>query len=47
MASSQATKRFKSMQNSVLKDMGGGRYTTESPDGYKFHLIDQDREGGN
>lgn len=45
ISSSQAVKKFQNAENVILKDLGGGTYTTESPDGYKFRLIDKDRDG--
>ena len=46
ISSSEVIKRFKNADNSILEDNGVGRYTTQSPDGYMFCLIDKEKDGG-
>lgn len=47
VSSSDVVKRFKCDKSVVLKDLGDGRYQTESPDGYIFYLVDKNKTNGN
>lgn len=47
VSSSDVVSRFKRDKSVVLKDLGDGRYQTESPDGYIFYLVDKNKTNGN
>ncbi|CAB4011698.1 Hypothetical predicted protein [Paramuricea clavata] len=44
VSSSEAIKRFKNDNSSVLQDLGNGKYKTQSPDGYIFYLVEKDKQ---
>ena len=46
VSSSEAIKRFKNDESSVLEEIENGKYKTHSPDGYAFYLVDKDKKKG-
>ena len=44
VSSSEAIKKIKNDESSVLEEMDNGKYKTHSPDGYVFYLVDKEKQ---